>query len=184
MVSEPGRSTSAHEAGFSLIEALIAALILLFIALGLIPLFARSLRDNTSGNDSTQASNHGKAKLEEYLQLPFNNQSLALAPASTSVTVGESWAQGDATQVGDANEGWWAGAPAGRGKLLWSRQTVVRQYGITDLDDGKLGDPLPGGTEPVFVHLKEVEVRLESEREPGNPLGGGRVVTFRMVKPF
>lgn len=184
MVMQPGRRTSARQAGFSLVESLVAALILLFIALGLIPLFARSLRDNTAGSDSTQASNHGKAKLEEYLQLPFNNQVVELAPASTQTVVGESWAQGDATQVGDANEGWWAGAPTGRGRLLWSRQTTVRQYGITDLDDGKLSDPLPGGTEPVFVHLKEVEVRLESEREAGNPLSVSRVVTFRMVKPF
>lgn len=184
MVTQPGRRTSARQAGFSLVESLVAALILLFIALGLIPLFARSLRDNTSGADSTQASNHGKAKLEEYLQIPFNNQAVDLAPASTSTVAGESWAQGDAAQVGDADEGWWAGAPSGRGRLLWSRQTTVRQYGISDLDDGKLGDPLPGGTEPVFVHLKEVEVRLESEREPGNPLGGGRAVTFRVLKPF
>ena len=184
MVSKPGRSPSAREAGFSLVESLVAAIILLFIALGLIPLFARSLRDNTSGNDSTQASNHSKAKLEEYLQLPFNNQAVELAPAATQTVADESWAQGDATQVGDANEGWWPGAPAGRGKLLWGRQTTVRQYGIADLDDGKLNNPLPGGTEPVFVHFKEVEVRLESERQTGNALGGGRVFTFRVLKPF
>lgn len=184
MVTEPGRRLSAREAGFSLVESLIAALILLFIALGLIPLFARSLRDNTAGNDSTQASNHGRAKLEEYLQLPFNNQAVDLAPASTQTVAGESWAQGDVTRVGDADEGWWAGAPAGRGKLLWTRQTTVRQYGIADLDDNVLNNPLPGGTEPVFVHFKEVEVRLESERETGNALGGGRAFTFRVLKPF
>jgi Tfp pilus assembly protein PilV len=184
MQSDSGRSTPAREAGFSLIESLIAALILLFIALGLIPLFARSLRDNTAGNDSTQASNHGKAKMEEYLQLPFNNSVVDLAPASTQTVVGESWAQGDPAQIGDANEGWVAGAPTGRGRLLWTRQTTVRQYGITDLDDNVLNNPLPGGTEPVFVHFKEVEVRLESERDTGHALGGGRVFTFRVLKPF
>ncbi len=181
---KPRLEKRTPEAGFSLVEALIAGLILLFIALGLIPLFARSLRDNMAGNDSTQASNHGRARLEEFQQIPFNNQSLSLAPASTQTAVDESWAQGNVTQVGDADEGWWPDAPSGHGSLLWSRQTVIRQYGITDLDDGTLSDPLPGGTEPVFVHLKEVEVRLESERQPGNPLGGGRVVTFRMIKPF
>ncbi|MES1242877.1 MAG: hypothetical protein ABUT39_14780 [Acidobacteriota bacterium] len=184
MISCSGRSTPVREAGFSLIESLIAALILLFIALGLIPLFARSLRDNTAGNDSTQASNHGKARLEEYLQIPFNNQVIELAPASTQTVSTESWTQGDVLQVGDTNEGWTAGATTGRGKLLWSRQTTVRQYGITDLDDGALNSPLPGGTEPVFVHFKEVEVRLESERDTGNALGGGRVFTFRVLKPF
>ena len=184
MQSDPGRSTPAREAGFSLVESLIAALILLVIALGLIPLFARSLRDNMSGNDSTQASNHSKARLEEYLQIPFNNQAVEVAGASTQALSTESWAQGDVAQVGDTNEGWFAGAPTGRGKLLWSRQTTVRQYGITDLDDSVLGNPLPGGTEPGFVHFKEVEVRLESERDTGNALGGGRVFTFRVLKPF
>jgi hypothetical protein len=62
--------------------------------------------------------------------------------------------------------------------------TTVRQYGITDTDDGVLDNPLPGGTEPIFVHLKEVEVRLESERQAGNVLGGGRTFTFRVLKPF
>ena len=190
----PGKGAPSSSAGFSVIESLVAALILLFIALGLIPLFARSLRDNTAGSDSTQASNHGKARLEEYLQLPFNNQSLTLVAGSTTLGIDESWSQGVHADLGDADEGWWPGAPTDRGRLLWNRSTTVRQYGITDLDDGRLDNPLPGGTQPIFVHLKEVEVRLETERNQGNAvggaftgaseLGGGRSLTFRVVKPF
>lgn len=189
-----GKGKPSSTAGFSVIESLVAALILLFIALGLIPLFARSLRDNTAGNDSTQASNHGKARLEEYLQLPFNNQALTLAAGATTLGTSESWAQGAFDDIGDANEGWWPGAPTDRGRLTWSRNTTVRQFGIADLDDGRLDNALPGGTQPIFVHLKEVEVRLETERDQGNAvggafsgageLGGGRRVVFRVVKPF
>ena len=171
-------------AGFSVIETLVAALILLFIALGLIPLFARALRDNTAGNDASQATNYGRAKLEEFEQLPFNNQALTLAPGSTVLAVGESWAQGSRGDVGDPDEGWWPGVPSDRGLRLWTRTTSVRQYGVGDLDDGKLDTPLPGGTQPIFVHLKEVEVRLESQRPKESPLGPGRVVTFRVLKPF
>jgi type II secretory pathway pseudopilin PulG len=175
---------SSSAAGFSVVEALIAALILLIIALGLIPLFARALRDNTAGADATQASNHGRARLEEYQQLPFNNQALTLAPGATTLDRGESWAQGTRDAFGDDDEGWWPGTPTGRGFLLWTRNTTVRQYGINDLDDGRLNDPLPGGTQPAFVHLKEVEVRLESERPVESPLGPGRQVVFRVLKPF
>lgn len=175
---------SSAVAGFSLVESLIAALILLIIALGLIPLFARALRDNTAGADATQASNHGRARLEEYQQLPFNNQDLALAPGSLTLDRDESWAQGDRDDVGDADEGWWPGAPADRGLLLWHRTTTVRQYGMNDLDDSRLNAPLPGGTQPAFVHLKEVEVRLESGRPDASPLGPGRQITFRVLKPF
>jgi type II secretory pathway pseudopilin PulG len=171
-------------AGFSLVESLIAALILLVIALGIFPLFARALRDNTTGADATQASNHGRASLEEYQQLPFNNQALAIAPGDTTLIRDESWAQGTRDVFGDDDEGWWPGAPSGHGLLLWTRTTTVRQFGINDLDDGRLTNPLPGGTQPAFVHLKEVEVRLESERPVGSPLGPGRQVVFRVLKPF
>lgn len=175
---------SPAAAGFSVVETLVAAVILLFIALGLIPLFARALRDNTAGNDASQAVNYGRAKLEEFEQLPFNNQALTLAPGSTVRAVADSWAQGSRGDVGDPDEGWWPGAPLDRGLLLWTRTTSVRQYGIGDLDDGELENPLPGGTQPIFVHLKEIEVRLESERPQDSPLGPGRVVTFRVLKPF
>lgn len=184
MGPKQGEGTPSSMAGFSVVESLIASLILLVIALGIIPLFARALRDNTTGADATQASNHGRASLEEYQQLPFNNQALTLAPGATTLTRDESWAQGTRDTFGDDDEGWWPGAPSDRGLLLWTRTTTVRQFGINDLDDGRLTNPLPGGTQPAFVHLKEVEVRLESERPVGSPLGPGRQVVFRVLKPF
>ncbi|HJX28366.1 MAG TPA: hypothetical protein VJ885_10665 [Thermoanaerobaculia bacterium] len=170
-------------AGFSMIEMLIAATLLLFISLGLIPLFARSIRDNQTGSDFTQATNGNRSRLEESLQLPFNNQTLEVPVGQPQGQVVESWAQGNRTQTGDANEGWWPGAPSGRGLLLWTRTTNIRQYNVNDLEDGELDTPQPGGTEPVFVHLKEVEVVLESEKE-SNAFGTGRRVTFRVLKPF
>ena len=179
-----GVKASSSMAGFSVVESLIAALILLIIAMGVIPLFARALRDNTTGADATQASNHGRARLEEFQQLPFNNQDLTLAPGALSLASGESWAQGTRDTFGDADEGWWPGTPSGRGLLLWTRTTTVRQFGMNDIDDGRLNTPLAGGTQPAFVHLKEVEVRLVSQRPLSSPLGPGRQVVFRMLKPF
>jgi Tfp pilus assembly protein PilV len=171
------------EAGFSLVEALIASVILLIIALGLIPLFARSIHDNAVGADATQATNHGKAELEECMQLPFNNQKLAIPAADTVGSTVESWAQGDPTHIGDANEGWQAGAPTDKGALVWTRTTRVRQYNISDLEDnGALTTPLPGNAQPIFVHLKEVEVELDGDR--GVALGGGRRAFYRVLKPF
>lgn len=184
MGPKQGADARSSMAGFSVVESLIAALILMIIALGIIPLFARALRDNTAGADATQASNHGRARLEEYQQLPFNNQDLALPPGALALNRDESWAQGVRDDVGDDDEGWWPGTPSDRGLLLWHRTTTVRQYGMNDLDDARLGDPLPGGTQPAFVHLKEIEVRLESERPVESPLGPGRRITFRVLKPF
>jgi len=177
-----GRSAAA---GFSLIEALIAAAILLVIALGLIPLFTRSIVENSLGNDATQASNHGKTELEELLQLPFNHQRLTVPAGAPQVQTAESFALGLPDQIGDANEGWWPGAPTNRGRIAWTRTTTVRQYGIGDLDDGVL-DPKEaklGGTQPIFVHLKEVEVQMDSSRQLRLP-AGNRGLTLRVLKPF
>jgi type II secretory pathway pseudopilin PulG len=173
----------AGEAGFSMIEALVASLILLVIALGLVPLFSRSIGNNMTGNDSLQSTNFGRAQLEELIQLPFNNQGLDI-PAGTPLGQGvESWTIGSAS-LGDANEGWAAGAsPSGRGSVLWRRTTRVRQYGVSDLEDGTLTSALPGGTQPIFVHLKEVEVQLDSGRTAG-ALGQARPLTLRVLKPF
>jgi Tfp pilus assembly protein PilV len=166
-----------------MIEALIAAAILLIIALGLIPLFTRSILDNNSGNDATQATNHGKTQLEEMIELPFNHQRLVVPGGSTESQAVETWTQGDLAKTGDANEGWWSGTPTNRGRALWTRTTRVRQYNINDLDDGKLDTPQAGGTQPIFVHLKEVEVQLTNAKQ-GSILGSGQGLTVRVIKPF
>jgi hypothetical protein len=170
-----------------MIEVLIAAAILLVIALGLVPLFARAIRDNTQGNDTTQATNQNRSRLEESLQLPFNSPLLTLPAGAPQGETVESWAQGDVKKTGDTKERWWPNAPTDKGLLLWTRTTRVRQYNVSDLDssagDFTLDDPQPGGTEPVFVHLKEVEVVLESEKE-STVFGGNRQVVFRVLKPF
>lgn len=173
----------AREAGFSMIEALVASLILLVIALGLVPLFSRSIGNNATGNDSLQSTNFGRGQLEEMIQLPFNNQSLDI-PVGVAQGVGvEAWTVGSGS-LGDDKEGWAAGAsPSGRGAVLWRRTTRVRQFGITDAEDGTLSSALPGGTQPIFVHLKEVEVQLDSGRT-GGPLGAARPLTLRVIKPF
>ncbi|HYO12253.1 MAG TPA: hypothetical protein VE685_03545 [Thermoanaerobaculia bacterium] len=175
-------SDRTREAGFSLIEAVIAAFLLLVIALGLIPLFSRSILDNSSGNDSTQASNHGRTQLEELIQAPFNSQRLTVAAGQPFSGTTESWTQGNPDELGDALEGWWPGEPADRGQILWRRTTQVSQYSISDLDDGVLDDPQPGGSQPNFIHLKQIEVVMDSQRSA--LIGGGRDLTLRVIKPF
>ena len=179
------RPSGHGEAGFSMIEALIAAAILLIIALGLIPLFTRSIIDNSSGNDATQVTNHGKTQLESLIQLPFNHERLEVPGGVNVAQSAETWTTGALNQAGDPNERWWQGTtpPAGSGEALWTRTTRVRQFSISDLDDGVLDNPQPGGTQPVFIQLKELEVQLENGKR-GTFLGGNQALTVRVVKPF
>jgi len=179
------RIRARQDAGFSMIEALIAAAILLIIALGLIPLFTRSIIDNNSGNDATQVTNHGKTQLEDLIQLPFNHQRLDVPGGGDVGQAVETWTTGALNRTADSNERWWQGAtpPTGSGEVLWTRRTNVRQYSINDLDDGVLDNPQPGGTQPVFIQLKELEVQLENGKR-GTALGGSQALTVRVVKPF
>lgn len=169
----------------SLIEALIAAAILLTIALGLLPLFTRAILDNSAGNQATQATNYARSRTEALFQVPFDNQALDIPAGQPERTDVDSWAVGAPEQVGDAAEGWWPGRPTNKGLLLWTRETRVRQYGVEDLqDDAELDNPLPGGTDPAFVQLKEIEIRLRPTGAPGSPLERGDDMVVRTLKPF
>jgi Tfp pilus assembly protein PilV len=169
------------ETGFSLIEALIAAAILMIIALGLLPLFSRAISDNTSGNDASQATNNSRTQVEEMLQLPFTNQRLVVPAGSKLLETKDYWTRGNAQQEGSSNEGWWAN-PSGHGLVLWNRTTHVRQYSISDLADGKLDTPLDGGVQPTFVQIKQIEVVVDNPKK--NLFGNGQGITLTVLKPF
>jgi len=176
-------------AGFSLLEMVIAAALLMFIALGLIPLFVRSIRDNETGSDFTTATSGNKSKLEESSQIPLDTLDLVPDLGTTQHLARDSWTQGDSTKVSDRNEGWWAGIPTDKGRILWKRESTVYQYGMSSLDKQK-GDyvlspneRLPGGTNPIFAPLKEIEVVVESETQ-NTILGGRRRMVFHGLKAW
>jgi Tfp pilus assembly protein PilV len=161
-----------REAGFSIVEVLFAALLLLFIALGILPLFARSIVSNLEGQDSTVAANFTRSRLEEFKQLPFDDTRLQVLAGNERqfdeiyLFNGKKWIDGTAPPAGD-----WA---------LWSRTTMVRQYQATDLET-----PLAASTDPSFVQLKEVEVTVLSNRNSsGGQLGfgAGKKLSARFYK--
>lgn len=165
------------EQGFSLIEVLIASGILLVVALGVLPIFAQAIVNNRAGADYTQATNFAKSELERLYALPFSSFELQVEGEETERVQYFSLAQ----QI------WIDGEAPPADPPLWTRTTTIRQYGLgglVDLDkDGTLDDPLPGGTPDTFVHVKEIEVRVESGRS-GGPLGAGKRITLRVYKSY
>jgi prepilin-type N-terminal cleavage/methylation domain-containing protein len=165
------------EQGFSLIEVLIASGILLVVALGVLPLFAQAIVNNRAGADYTQATNIAKSELERLYALPFSSPDLQVV--------------GEATErlqyFSQYQQKWIDGAAPAADPPLWTRTTTIRQYGVggvVDIDkDGVLDPPLPEGTEAAFVHVKEIEIRVESGRG-GGPLGGGKRITLRTYKAY
>ena len=182
MVLSSSRPGAPAPAGFSLVEVVIASAIFLVIAIGVLPLFTRSINSNLIGNDYMNAANHGRSGLETFHQMDFNSAALSPDPAATSKEVKDYWSQGDPQKTGD--EGWLATPPT-TAQTLWQRTTTVRQYSVNALADGNLktDEALPGGTDPIFVHLKEIRIQVQSTRG-GGALGGGKQITLRVLKAF
>ena len=167
---------SRRQRGVSLIEAVIAAGLLLVIAAGILPLFAQALSNNQSGSHSTWVSNTARSQVEELIELPFNNALITLTAGTELVTTSyysleyQKWVDGEAPVDGSD--------PA-----LWTRTTTIRQYSVNALDDQKLetGEALTSDADPGQVHLKELEVAVTGTRQ-GGPLGPSRRITVRMLK--
>jgi hypothetical protein len=162
-VSSPRRARPEAEAGFSLIEALIAALLLLFIVIGVLLLFSRAMMNNIQGNDASNISNAAVEGFEELLALPFDNQTLTLPAGVTQTTT---------TEVYSLLHNEWilpADLTAGD-EAQYTRTVQLEQFQLSDLtDDGRLDTPLPGGSLTTFVQLKRLEIQIQNERLVGAP---------------
>ncbi|MGD2115802.1 MAG: hypothetical protein PVG07_12155 [Acidobacteriota bacterium] len=181
LVGPPGRRSPAVRGGFSLIEVLIAALLLLVILLGVVPLFIRSMTYRVEGRESTAVGSFARTRVETLLQLPFDHPDLTVPAGSNEL---------ETVEYRTLDGRVWSRDAALADQAIWTRTTRVRQFGAGDLADGDtdgdgddLDRPLPGGTNPRSVQLKEIEVRIESPREAG-PLGPAEELTVRALKAF
>lgn len=175
--------TASPEAGFSLVETLIAALLFLVVVVGMLPLFLSSITNNNAGNDYLHATNFARTDLEQLHKVPFGDASLAIAGGSTSTTTTDYFSQNPLlTGVGQ----WQPSAtPTAPQLVLWQRSATVRQYSVDAFADGNLttDEALDGASDPIFVHVKEVRVQLTGERQTSS-LGPARQLTFRVLKAF
>lgn len=161
--------------GFSVVEVLVAAGILLIIAIGLVPLFTQALITNKAGADSTSASQFGISRVEQLYQLDFNNAVLVPTPVNTGIP--EYYSRRD--------KEWRPGTAPADDPASWTRRTDIAQFNLSDLDDdGVFNDPLAVGTDPVFIHIKQIQVTVASTRDPDNPIGTRRPLVLRTFKPF
>lgn len=171
-----GRRGPSSQAGLSLIEATIAAALLLMIAAGVLPLFTQALANNLAGADSSSATNTARSRVEELFQLPFNHGELTLISGKELVTD---------SYYSLADHVWKPGLePAGGvDPALWTRSATIRQYSVRALDD-EIVDPaeaLDFDADLGQVHFKEIETEVVGTRTAG-PLGPSRRITVRMLK--
>lgn len=172
LTTRRGRETRRSEAGFSLVEVLIATLLFMAVALGVLPLFTRSMIANQSGADATRVSQLALSHVEELMAPPFDS------PMVDPGTSDEYFSEVDGV--------WKLGAPPTSGdRVLWTRATRVTQHSLSDLDaDGVLDDPLPVGADESSIHLKLIEVRVGMTREVGSAHGRRPDLALRAIRPY
>lgn len=152
-------------AGFSIVEVMVAGVILAVIALGLIPLYSRSIRSNVEGFDYTQVSNFAKSRAEEYLQYPFGSAPLDVPDGSEELEVQDFYS---------AEKREWVEEVAAEDAALFERTTTVRQFRAAALDQ-----PLDGSE---LADVLEITVRVEGTRMAESMLGPGKTIAIRVLK--
>lgn len=165
-VPAPEAGAPGSEAGFSVIEGLIAALLLLVITLGILPLFSRAMNNNVKGNDSTRRANGVTDAFETAVALPFNSGAMSLT-AGNALTVTETIAlKRVASPTGGENQAlssrWELPAALASGDIrMLDRVRRLQQYSFDDFADNQTFDnPLDASTEPRLVHLKVMDVTV------------------------
>lgn len=177
-------SPPERQAGFSIVEVMVAAALLLAVAVGVLPLFSSSIINNTRGRDSTAASNAARSRMEEYSQTFFRNQALVLPGSTTELIVGDWFDSGGALAMGDEV---WRTGPLGSaaGPVLWQRQVRITQHSFNDLlDDGTLNVPQAGISEDLSLDLKLVGVRVTGNRASGSQIGANADFSMSMIKAY
>lgn len=174
-------------AGFTLIEALIAAALLGVIAISILPLFLRAMVNNKQGSDSTVVTTFSKTNLESLDAVPFDGPAVTVPSGSTSLVVVDWYAQQSSAQVGGTNGKWIVTCtqppatctsptpPTGQGLVLWKRTTTVQQFAINDVTFSNPQD----GSIPSDIKRIQVVVQRPS---PGMSLTAGKAITLQLLR--
>ncbi len=194
---------AGHESGFSLVEGLIAAALLLIIAVGVLPLFTRALESNIAGGRSSQLSTFVGADIEIVNQGPVDDDDWSIAGEPGGVLdlgtkywdIGNLYSPTVPDELGD--EKWLDEADVGshEGPIMWGLSASVRKYSLADLHillgtggvlvtEGEspflFDDPL---TDDENAHIAEVRVTIREERT-GLPAATGQRITVGHYRAF
>jgi hypothetical protein len=162
----PARGTRSSEAGFSVLEGLIAAAILLFVLIGILPLFERARLNLLQGNDATQVTNAAIDGFDPMLSLPFNSfdtnvPAAAGGPNFEQVTT-DSWALFADRWLDDITT-----SPVANDRAQFTRTIRLQQFQVSDFEDnGLLDTPLASNADGVnyLADIKRYTITITNER--------------------
>jgi hypothetical protein len=170
-------ATAGSEAGFSLIEGLIGAGLLLIVLIGILPLFTRAIIDNTAGADYTRAAQYAKSRVEDFAKSRITSATYGVAPGTTQTVIDEYLVPGTPNT--------WApvGGPLPR-LAEWERTSTVQGYYYTV--PFSVGTPLDGGASPPadFWQIQVVVKNLQAGNGLAGPLLGRHGTTVTYLRSF
>jgi prepilin-type N-terminal cleavage/methylation domain-containing protein len=154
MVRDP--SPRASDQGFTLVEVLMALLILAIVALGIAGMFSHSMLVNASGYDYAKLASQARFVLEELRARPFTDTTLS--------------------ETGGSPRTW---VPVGG--VTYSNRGFTATYTVTDFSVSTWSDLAGGWTVPSGVagNVKRITVTVTSTTQT---LQGNRVLTVSAVK--
>jgi len=188
------------QAGFSLIEGLIAAALLLVVAVSVLPLFVRALESNLAGGRRSQLSTFAGAELEEVNQAPVDQAAWSVTGQPGGVLTLDSrfWDAG-APSVPDTlgDERWVDAEGDAVGLIQWQSDVTIRKYALADLQiligSGPGGGVVSGGLNPMLfddplsddegAHFIERRVTVK-ERRAALPAATGKRITVSQLRAF
>lgn len=138
--------TPRSEEGFTLIEVLMALLILAIVSLGVAGMFSHAMVVNASGYDYARLASEARFVLEELRARPFNDPTLV-------ATTGTTW------------------IPQG---AAYSNRNFTATYSVTDFTINSWNDlgawtvpagGIPGNVKRITVRLRSTAQNLQGRRE-------------------
>ena len=130
-----GTETTSHKnsAGFTLVEILVALVILSLVALGIAGLFSHAIKTNASGHDYALLATEARFALETLQALPFTDSRLAatttqphtIAPVNPGFTITYTIADYDIDSWQEASAGNWQTVAATDANLKRITMTVA-----------------------------------------------------------
>ncbi len=155
--NRPARSS---EAGFTIVEGLVAALILAVVLIGILPLITMSMRNNVQGQDAIREVSGTVDRIESLISLPWDRAEVVVPPGSTSLQYVDYF-------LLDAN--YWSPTPqTGLLRQQQTRTTTVELFGYNDIDGEPTGvfeTPLDGTSEAVEGKFMRISVKLQTGRK-------------------
>ena len=137
------RTTTEHgsgQRGFTLIEILVALMILSFVALGIAGLFSHAVKVNASGHDYALLATEARFALESLQALPFDHSALAATddtprswtPVNRNFSITYTVDDFRINSWADASSGSWTTATAATANLKRITMTVASTNQLLD----------------------------------------------------